>query len=121
VTVNADGSFGYTPAASFAGADSFGYTVTDASGDTVSGTAVITVTAVNTSPAADLAVSLSCPSSLSAGRPAPSMPGTPVHQYLHQGDAWRLSRDQHGNQGPKFVAGNERSEQPWPMHPAPAR
>ena len=68
VTVNADGSFSYTPAASFAGADSFGYTVTDASGDTVSGTAVIAVTAVNTSPSADVAVSLSCPSSLSAGQ-----------------------------------------------------
>jgi hypothetical protein len=68
VTVNADGSFGYTPPASFAGTDSFGYTVTDASGDAVSGIAVITVTAVNTSPAADLAVSLSCPASLSVGQ-----------------------------------------------------
>jgi hypothetical protein len=68
VTVSANGSFGYTPAASFAGTDSFGYTVTDASGDTVSGTAVITVTAVSTSPKADIAVSLSCPSSLGAGK-----------------------------------------------------
>jgi hypothetical protein len=68
VTVNADGSFGYTAAASFAGTDSFGYTVTDASGDTVSGTAVVTVAAVSTSPAADVAVGLSCPSSLSTGQ-----------------------------------------------------
>jgi hypothetical protein len=38
VTVNSDGSFSYTPPPGFAGLDSFGYTVTDAAGDYITGT-----------------------------------------------------------------------------------
>jgi Bacterial Ig domain/Domain of unknown function DUF11/Bacterial Ig-like domain (group 3) len=45
LTVNSDGSFGYTPPAGFTGADTFTYTVTDGSGDTATGSATITVTA----------------------------------------------------------------------------
>ena len=68
VTVNADGSFSYTPASGFAGTDTFGYTVTDASGDTAAGTAAVVVAASNSSPKADVAVGLSCSSSLSVGQ-----------------------------------------------------
>src|SRR5205085_1502356 len=47
VTVNADGSFTYTPAANYHGADSFTYTVTDAAaGESATQTVSITVTAV---------------------------------------------------------------------------
>ncbi|HYH84746.1 MAG TPA: Ig-like domain-containing protein, partial [Pyrinomonadaceae bacterium] len=43
VTVNADGSFSYNPPAGFEGADSFTYTVTDASGHNDTATATFTV------------------------------------------------------------------------------
>src|SRR5207248_929846 len=47
VTVNADGSFTYTPAANYHGPDSFTYTVTDtAAGESATETVSITVTAV---------------------------------------------------------------------------
>src|SRR5207248_5092956 len=47
VTVNADGSFTYTPAANYHGPDSFTYTVTDAAaGESATQTVSITVTAV---------------------------------------------------------------------------
>ena len=52
VTVNADGTFTYTPSANYNGADSFTYTITDADGDTSTATMNITVTAVDDSPAA---------------------------------------------------------------------
>lgn len=43
VTINADGSFSYNPPAGYDGADSFDYTVTDASGASSTGTANLTV------------------------------------------------------------------------------
>lgn len=54
VTVNADGSFSYSPpSGTFSGADSFQYTVTDAEGDYATDTATILVGSV-----ADLSVSV---------------------------------------------------------------
>ncbi|MBU0501029.1 MAG: tandem-95 repeat protein [Gammaproteobacteria bacterium] len=47
VTVNPDGSFSYTPAANYAGADSFTYTLTDTDGDVSTATVNLTVDAVN--------------------------------------------------------------------------
>ncbi|MBP7948194.1 MAG: tandem-95 repeat protein [Verrucomicrobiales bacterium] len=44
VTVNADGTFTYTPANGYVGADSFTYVVKDETGRTASGTASITIT-----------------------------------------------------------------------------
>ena len=44
VTVNADGSVTFTPRAGFSGYDSFGYTVTDSSGNTAIATVSVTVT-----------------------------------------------------------------------------
>jgi T1SS-143 domain-containing protein len=49
VTINADGSYVYTPAANFSGTDSFSYTVTDGT-LTDSGTVTLTVGAVNDAP-----------------------------------------------------------------------
>jgi VCBS repeat-containing protein len=46
VTVNADGTFTYTPNTGFVGTDSFKYVITDASGETSTATATLTVTAV---------------------------------------------------------------------------
>lgn len=46
VTLVADGSFTYAPAADRNGADSFAYTVRDADGDTAAGTVTLTVAAV---------------------------------------------------------------------------
>ena len=43
VTVNADGSYTYTPAANFTGADSFTYTVSDGHGGTATATVTLTV------------------------------------------------------------------------------
>ena len=53
VTVNADGTFNYTPDADFAGTDSFEYTITDADGATATTTATIIVTPVNDVPVVD--------------------------------------------------------------------
>jgi hypothetical protein len=44
VTLNADGSFTYTPASGYGGGDSFDYRLSDASGDFATATASITVT-----------------------------------------------------------------------------
>ncbi|RKR76522.1 Ig-like domain-containing protein [Frondihabitans australicus] len=43
LTLNSDGSFDYTPSASYSGSDSFTYTVKDSSGSTTTGTETITV------------------------------------------------------------------------------
>ena len=51
VTVNADGSFAYTPDANFSGTDSFTYTLSDGAGGTATATVTITITAVNDTPA----------------------------------------------------------------------
>jgi len=50
VTVNSNGSFTYTSALNYNGADSFTYTVTDTCGGTATGTVNLTVTAVNDPP-----------------------------------------------------------------------
>ncbi|MEO0444720.1 MAG: Ig-like domain-containing protein, partial [Verrucomicrobiota bacterium] len=50
VTVNADGTFDYTPDAEFSGTDSFIYSLTDANGDVSNATAVITINYVNDEP-----------------------------------------------------------------------
>ncbi|MGH9177313.1 MAG: Ig-like domain-containing protein, partial [Acidimicrobiales bacterium] len=55
-TLNADGSFTYTPEAGFSGTDSFTYTASDGNGGTDTATVTITVTAAAAS--ADLAVSI---------------------------------------------------------------
>ena len=52
VTLNADGSFTYTPNAGFAGTDTFTYTVSDGQGGSDTGTVTITIAAVNDAPAA---------------------------------------------------------------------
>ncbi|MEQ8798063.1 MAG: Ig-like domain-containing protein [Salinisphaeraceae bacterium] len=52
VTMNADGTFQYTPDADFNGSDSFIYTVTDADGDSDTATVNITVAPVNDPPVA---------------------------------------------------------------------
>jgi VCBS repeat-containing protein len=52
VVVNVDGSFTYTPAQNFNGADSFSFTVNDASVDSAAATVSITVNAVNDAPIA---------------------------------------------------------------------
>jgi VCBS repeat-containing protein len=52
LTLNADGSFDYTPDADYNGADSFTYEVSDGNGGTASATASITVNAVNDDPVA---------------------------------------------------------------------
>ncbi len=52
VTINADGSYVYTPAANFNGADSFNYTVNDGKGGSDIGTVTLTVAAVNDAPTA---------------------------------------------------------------------
>jgi VCBS repeat-containing protein len=50
VVVNADGSFTYTPAANYSGADSFTYTVTDAAGASATATVTLSVAPVNDAP-----------------------------------------------------------------------
>ena len=50
LTLNADGSFSYTPNADFNGADSFTYTANDATGVSNTATVAITVNAVNDAP-----------------------------------------------------------------------
>jgi VCBS repeat-containing protein len=52
-TVNANGSFTYTPAANYNGADSFTYTLSDGQGGTATGTVNLTVTPVNDPPTAN--------------------------------------------------------------------
>jgi VCBS repeat-containing protein len=52
LTLNADGSFTYTPDADFNGSDSFTYTVNDGAGTSTVATVTLTVTAVNDAPVA---------------------------------------------------------------------
>ncbi len=52
VSLNADGSFVYTPDANFSGTDSFVYQVSDGNGGTDSATVVLNVSALNTTPVA---------------------------------------------------------------------
>lgn len=52
LTLNADGSFTYTPAANYAGADSFTYEIADGHGGTDGATVNLTVNAVNDTPVA---------------------------------------------------------------------
>jgi VCBS repeat-containing protein len=52
LSMNADGSFTYTPVANYNGPDSFNYTIADGKGGTASATVTITVTAVNDAPMA---------------------------------------------------------------------
>lgn len=51
-TVNADGSFVYTPSANFNGTDSFGYTATDIEGNVAAGKVTVEVAPVNDAPTA---------------------------------------------------------------------
>ena len=53
VTLNANGSFSYTPAASFSGTDSFTYEANDGSDDSNPATVSIAVSPVNDAPVAD--------------------------------------------------------------------
>jgi VCBS repeat-containing protein len=53
LTLNANGSFSYTPAADFAGSDSFSYRASDGTLTSNVATVTITVTAANDAPAAD--------------------------------------------------------------------
>ena len=50
--LNADGTFTYTPAADFNGADSFSYTIGDGNGGTATATVSVTVTPTNDGPVA---------------------------------------------------------------------
>ncbi len=52
VTLNADGTFAYTPPAGYSGSDSFAYTVSDGQGGTSTATAALTVAPVNDAPVA---------------------------------------------------------------------
>src|SRR5262249_57309818 len=52
LTLNADGSFTYTPAANYIGSDSFTYKANDGTADSNVATADITVTSVNHAPVA---------------------------------------------------------------------
>jgi VCBS repeat-containing protein len=52
LTLNADGSFTYTPNANFTGTDSFTYTVSDGNGGTDTGAGTITIAPVNDAPIA---------------------------------------------------------------------
>ena len=52
LTLNADGSFTYTPDANFNGTDSFTYKANDGTADSNTATVTITVTAVNDAPVA---------------------------------------------------------------------
>ncbi|MGH3752410.1 MAG: Ig-like domain-containing protein, partial [Pseudonocardiaceae bacterium] len=60
VTLNADGSFSYTPAANFAGTDSFTYTASNGPTTSAPVTVTITVTAVNDAPTVAVAVGGAC-------------------------------------------------------------
>jgi VCBS repeat-containing protein len=52
VTLNADGTYAYTPAANYHGTDSFTYSVSDGNGGTTTGTVTISVASVNDAPVA---------------------------------------------------------------------
>ncbi|HEV2889153.1 MAG TPA: Ig-like domain-containing protein [Frankiaceae bacterium] len=61
VTVNADGTYTYTPDPNYAGSDSFTYQVCDAAPLCATATATVTVSPVNDPPAAPAATSFSTP------------------------------------------------------------
>jgi len=70
VTLNADGSFTYTPLANYNGADSFTYTASDGKGGTATATVSITITAVNDPPvAANDSYSVGVDSSINVSAP----------------------------------------------------
>src|SRR5205085_7925494 len=52
LALNANGSFTYTPAANYNGADSFTYTASDGHGGTATATVSLTIAAVNDPPVA---------------------------------------------------------------------
>jgi VCBS repeat-containing protein len=60
LSLNVDGSFSYTPAANFAGSDSFSYRATDGSLNSNPVTVTITVTAVNDAPTVTVAAGATC-------------------------------------------------------------
>jgi VCBS repeat-containing protein len=60
LTLNGDGSFSYTPAADFAGSDSFSYQASDGSLASESATVTLTVTAVNDAPTVTVAAGGTC-------------------------------------------------------------
>jgi VCBS repeat-containing protein len=60
LTLNADGSFAYTPAADYNGPDSFTYRASDGSLESNTATVTITVTAVNDAPTVTVAAGGSC-------------------------------------------------------------
>jgi VCBS repeat-containing protein len=60
LTLNANGSFSYTPAADFAGSDSFSYRASDGSLNSNPVTVTITVTAVNDAPTVTVAAGGTC-------------------------------------------------------------
>jgi VCBS repeat-containing protein len=60
LTLNADGSFAYTPDANFTGSDSFTYRASDGTLDSDPATVTITVTAVNDAPTVAVATGGSC-------------------------------------------------------------
>ena len=58
VTINADGSYTYTPAVNFSGTDSFSYTVEDGEGGEDTGTVTVTVNPVADAPLVTLVVDI---------------------------------------------------------------
>ncbi|MGH3751496.1 MAG: Ig-like domain-containing protein [Pseudonocardiaceae bacterium] len=60
VTLNADGSFAYTPALDFTGTDSFTYTADDGTATSNTATVTLTVTPVNDAPTVAVAAGGSC-------------------------------------------------------------
>jgi len=68
VTLNADGTYAYTPAANYNGTDSFTYTVSDGNGGTTTGTVTISVASLNDAPVAQ-------PTTASGQEDAPAITG----------------------------------------------
>ncbi len=60
LTLNADGSFSYTPAANFNGSDSFTYRASDGTLTSNVATVTLTVTAVNDAPTVTVAAGGTC-------------------------------------------------------------
>jgi VCBS repeat-containing protein len=88
LALNADGSFSYTPAADFSGADSFAYRANDGTLDSDVVTVSLTVAAVNDAPAAaDDAVSTDEDTPVSGSVPATDVDGDALTAALVQGPA----------------------------------
>ena len=112
VTINADGTFTYTPTQDFGGTDTFSYLVTDAAGATATATMTVTVTPVADVPQIasanvigyeDAAVSLSIAANMPAGTSetirSVTLSGVPQGATLSAGTDngngnWSLSADQ---------------------------